>query len=426
MSWDVWGPPLVVVLTGLVAGLLVALRSRPRDAAPGPSGGLSVEDLLARKESLVEQLRSLEADRDKMEPAEFEARWRHTLDRAAEALRDLEAARAAAERVAPPAAAEAGDGPPEPSAAPAPPPSGGGAMARRVGWTAAVVVFFVLLGVTLTKSTSSRPEGGSMTGGPTMGGSSESSSVIAEAEARLAADPTDVDAAAILAHDAIRQGRLDAGMQYVDAGRKVAPDDPRIQSSLAALMIAIGYLDRAEATLDQAQAADPDLPTAWLWRGVLAMQRQDPDAARAAFEKVLELSTDATDRRLAASLLHELSAPPPAVRVTGTVTLADGVTVPPDALVFITARSSQVPAGPPLAALRRSAAELPLEFTLSDSDMVMGGGTWPDTVWLQARVDLDGNAMTREEGAPETEVVGPITADSGPVTLTLQGSVARQ
>ncbi len=416
MTWDVWGPPLVVVLTGLVAGFIVALRARPRDEA-GAVSGLSIEDLLARKQSLVEQLRSLEADRSKMSAADFDERWKRTLDKAAATLRDLDAARlappptAALDAAAPAAASQAA------SAAPGAPAGSGGALARRLGWTVGVVAFFVLLGVTLTKSSGTRSEGGSMTGG---GGMSAQSSELADAEARLAADPTDVDAAVMLAHDAIRRGQLDAGMKYVDAGRKVAPRDPRIQSSLAALMISIGYLDRAESTLDQAQAADPQLATAWLWRGVLEMQRGNNDASKAAFEKVLELSKDSTDRRLAASLIGELSAPPPQVRVTGSVAVADGSTVPPDALVFIYARPSQVAAGPPLAALRKSASELPLEFSISDSDMVMGGNAWPDQVWLQARVDLDGNAMTKEEGAPKTDMIGPVTADSGPVTLTLQ------
>lgn len=405
MNWEVWGPPIVVAAVGLVAGVILALRARTGTLAHGPANGLTRDDLVARKESLVEQLRGLEAERDKVRPEEFEPRWNLALDRAARALRDLD---------------QHDLGPrDEDSVEVEVARTVEGRSFGRAGWAAAVVVFFVVLGLTLSQASKPRGAGG-MTGATV----DQRQAALEEAEARLQADPKDVDAAAMLAHAAIRGGDLEAGMRYVDAGRQAAPDDPRIQTSLAALMIAIGYLDKAQVILDQVLAAEPGLGQAWLWKGVLEMGRGDQAAASLAFRKVLELSDDAEDRRLAAAMLAEAQATPAAptpARVKGRVELAAGVAPPPEgALVFIYARPAAEGRGPPLAALKVPASRLPLDFELGDADIVMQGNTWPEEVWLSARVDLDGNAMSREDGAPEAVAVGPIRSAEQVVGLTLQ------
>lgn len=426
MNWDVWGPPTVVAGLGLAAGLILALRARKGGTGGATRGGLTREDLATRRQALLEQLRGLEAERGKMPPADFHARWQVVLDRAARAERELDHfdnARLDTEQVE----VEASRSPE-------------GQAFGRAGWAAAVVVFFVVLGLTLTQATKPR-EGGGMTGATV----DQRQKAMEELQARLDKDPKDVDAATALAHAAIRSGDLEAGMRYVEAGRQVSPEDPRVQASLAALMLAIGYHDRASTVLDQALAADPRLGTAWLWKGVLEMGRGNPTAAVGALEKVMEYSKDAEDRRLAAAMLvdakvaasgggaptaglpaagQQASAPlttAGVARVSGRVELAPG-TPPPaaGALVFIYARPAAEGRGPPLAARKVPASSLPLDFQLGEGDIMMQGNTWPDQVWVSARVDLDGNAMTREDGAPEAAPVGPITSPEAPALLVLQ------
>lgn len=397
LSWATWGPPIVVGLIALAAGVALALRSRRGGAA---SRGPTREDLLARKEALVEQLRGLEAERSKLGAEAYAERWQYTLDRAARALQAIDrfdTAPPQAETAAEVAAASAGS------------------TWNRVGWALATVVFFGILGMTMTKAVKPRGEGG-MTGATV----DAQQAALDAAKARLDKDPSDIDDAALLAHASIRDGDLEAGMKYVDLGRKAAPDDLRIQSSLAALMIAIGYVDKAVVVLDQVQQADPKQPQAWLWRGYLASVQGDKPGAEAALSKVLELSEDAEDRRIAAAILADVRAPPPQVRMKGTVKLAPGTTVPDGALLLVYARASQVAAGPPLAALKLPASELPLDFTITDKDRPMVNGPWPDQVWIQARLDIDGNAMTKDEGAPASEMSGPITSPDAPVELVLQ------
>ena len=121
--------------------------------------------------------------------------------------------------------------------------------------------------------------------------------------------------------------------------------------------------------------------------------------------------------------------PPPAdagpSRVQGTVSLAEGQSAPGTGRLFIYARRAATGGGPPIAAVRRSSSELPLSFSISDADMMLGGA-WPDQFWVQARIDADGNAATRGEGDLESTVIGPLSVGAQDVALVLGGSLKRE
>ena len=92
------------------------------------------------------------------------------------------------------------------------------------------------------------------------------------------------------------------------------------------------------------------------------------------------------------------SAPPAAngARVSGTVTLAAALSaqVQPDDTVFITARAAQG-SRMPLAVLRRQVRDLPLSFTLDDSQAMSPANALSSAkeVIVTARVSKSGNAM---------------------------------
>lgn len=398
MNLETWGPPFVVLVLGLVGGGLVVAFSR----GTGRKVSSREEDLLARKQALIEELRGLQAERGKVDDTAFEERWRRTLDRAAMTLRELETPEPDTAEVARQASPEL--------------PGMKGA-----AWAAAFLAFFAILGLTLTEAARPRGEGGSLTGATV----DQRQAALEELQARLEKNPADVEAAAALAHAAIRSGDFDAGMRYVDAGRQVDPEDVRIKASLAALMIAIGMLDKAQQNLDDVQARDPELATGWLWRGVLELNRGDRAAAEEALTKAMALSKDAEDRRLAALLLADLKNPPAAApteaapstpaaeagpaRLSGTIRVESATALPPGAIAFVFVRPSAEGRGPPLAALRIPADSLPAPFSLGDGDILMQGSTWPEQVWISARIDTDGNAASREEGQPVAEAQGPFT-----------------
>jgi hypothetical protein len=89
---------------------------------------------------------------------------------------------------------------------------------------------------------------------------------------------------------------------------------------------------------------------------------------------------------------------------SGSLSLAPSAQTPPEgATLFIAVRDPA--GGPPLAALKRP-ARFPQDFKITSADAIAMGGQprpFPARVKLVIRVDTDGNAMTREEGAPMTE-----------------------
>jgi cytochrome c-type biogenesis protein CcmH len=100
------------------------------------------------------------------------------------------------------------------------------------------------------------------------------------------------------------------------------------------------------------------------------------------------------------------AAPPAAPRaeaeaapVSGTITLAPEVEakVPPGAILFLIARGP-AEGGPPLAVKRIESPAFPLDFTLGPDDRMIQAMPFVGPLQLSARLDADGNAMTRQPG----------------------------
>ena len=103
---------------------------------------------------------------------------------------------------------------------------------------------------------------------------------------------------------------------------------------------------------------------------------------------------------------------------SGTIRWDDGAVPTETGAVFIIVRRTPTPAGPPVAALRLKPSAVPGPFSATDMDIMMGG-EWPEEVWIQARSDADANAMTKEPGAPQSEVIGPIRSGTTGIELVL-------
>jgi hypothetical protein len=97
--------------------------------------------------------------------------------------------------------------------------------------------------------------------------------------------------------------------------------------------------------------------------------------------------------------------PSAASSVTGTVT------------VFVIARDKKGK-GHPIFAKRLDVASFPTKFTLGPQDSMMGGAP-PDTVSVEARIDFDHDAMTKEPGAPQAKIES-VAMGSKDLTLTLK------
>jgi len=88
-----------------------------------------------------------------------------------------------------------------------------------------------------------------------------------------------------------------------------------------------------------------------------------------------------------------------AAPVSGTVSLSPELArkAPAGAILFIIARGGQQ-AGPPLAVKRIESPKFPVEFSLGPDDRMIKQMPFVGPIQLSARLDADGNAMTRAPG----------------------------
>jgi len=431
-TWEVWGPPVVVLLVALVVGLIFALRAQAKgaDARAAEDRAGDREALAARKASLVEQLRLLEADRDKLDPQTFSDRHAALLAAAADALRQLDAPAPPAPAAAAPTADRAGD-----------------RRALQAGlWVAAAVAFFGVLGVLLSGSTAERAPGATMTGNTQA--AAEPAEVAAAREA-LAANAQDLAAINTLSYHFLTTRQLDQAMTLLDLARAIRADDPDGLLHLAILQMSVGMFDRAAPLMDQARAAQPERGRFWLWTGLLHLYQDQREQAIEAVEKSLQLGIRADEQGFARQLLAEARSPAPSpqgapagapaasapsvgsvgaapeggitysgpgggeARLEVSVRLGDGQAAEPDKVVFVMVYANEGGRPPPVATARLRAGDLPAALRFEDGH-TMGGSPWPAQVWVKARLDADGRP-----GASPGDVDSALAPGGAPVSLTL-------
>ncbi|MGB0638172.1 MAG: tetratricopeptide repeat protein [Myxococcota bacterium] len=400
MNWDVWGAPIAVLLTGTFLGLILAYRSR------GGSRQDPVAEAWAKKDALMDQLRSHKADQGKLDPEQWDQRWATLLDATARALRDAESM----ETAPPPTVID----PQEPST---PKPSN---RKTQLAWVVGTLLFFAALGAILQQSIGVRQEGGTMTGGAIVSGETIETQVK-NLQARHKEDPTDIDPLNGLASIALSKGDLGGAMKWIDAARKIDPDDPTVHTHLAILQISVGMNERAKTELEAALEIDPTLSKALLWRGLIELRAENREEAVSYLEKALENATSREDRYLATQGLSEARKPPAVPQLKGTISLNTGVSRPGGGILFIMVRRSADGSGPPVAAVRLDARGIPGAFTVTDRDLMMGGA-WPDQVWIEARVDMDGDPLTKTAADLTAPLMGPLGPGTEGISLVLDNS----
>lgn len=115
----------------------------------------------------------------------------------------------------------------------------------------------------------------------------------------------------------------------------------------------------------------------------------------------------------------ERSAAPGPALLSGTIALDPSITQSPGAsvTVFVIARTGEGK-GHPVFARRLNVQSFPATFSLTSADSMMAGER-PTHVSLEARIDLDGDAMTREPGSPTARLTS-VAVGSTTVGLTLK------
>jgi len=92
---------------------------------------------------------------------------------------------------------------------------------------------------------------------------------------------------------------------------------------------------------------------------------------------------------------------------------------PDSAVLFIIARRQGVQRGPPLAVLRIPDPEFPVEFSIGPGDVMIPSMRFEGAISLSARLDADGNAMTRGSDDISSQVEEPLAPGATGVRLLL-------
>lgn len=441
-----WTPALTILAIGLVLGAYFVFRARraaQSAAALGSPAELERRDLEGQREALVGQLRELEDTSAKLTAEQLQAQRGALELELARVLRALDEPGGASR---PPAAATADAAQAVAVPAPARPASTVKGFLWGVGSMAAVAGLFLWV----SRTAEVRQDGAPATGQGMGAGSGQqqvpqsgpATDEERQLQARIDQNPEDLEARLQLGEAYLRRGDL---MGVWNESKHVfdrRPDDPRAQMLQAIARTAMGQPEMAAELLEKAVAKAPEMEEAHLQLGrayllmgrekdaerVFAAARQRfpedaPEISRIFEELKQQVGSEgatlpqggenphakvggpgapATTGMPPAAAAAEPAAPPdPKRRVTGLLEIDPALAgqLPPGAVIYVMARPAGETAGPPIGVVRLPAAGFPLRFELGDGQS-MSGAPLPDQLRLDARVDADGDAATKDPGDP--------------------------
>ena len=254
--------------------------------------------------------------------------------------------------------------------------------------------------------------------------------MVGQLVARLEQEPNNVEGWTMLARTyVVLEDYPKALAAYARLGA-LTPKDPDVLTDWADVTAVVSgsVQGEAEALVQRALEVAPDHVKALALAGTAAYQRGDFAGAASHWERILaqippgnemaagvrDSINNARERAGMAPLAADEGAAPAtttALTASGRLELAEalGDKVAPDDVVFVFARGEA--GGPPLAALRFTARELPLDFSFDGASMMMGDMPVPERIIVAARVAKGGDATARSgdlEGA--SAAVAPDTS----------------
>ncbi len=466
-----WLPPLAVLAAALVGGTLFVWRvyTSARKAPSRPAAApLELRDLLGKRDVVVQQLRELEDTASKRSPEQL-ARERYALElEAARVLLELDTRAGAL--AAPPRKKGAPAPAPTPAADAPPAPVAGNPALRGFLWGTGSMAAIGLLLFSVSQAARPREQGGSVTGDTPMGRSSGSESTApassdareAQLRASLARNPDDLDARLELTRVYLARRDMMAVWNETQDVLRRSPGNARALDYQSLVRVAMGQPDLALGMLKQAIAKEPNLMEAYLHMA-LAYARmgrmQEAEAVMAHASRRFP-GQGALMQRVLGELRQQAAEGPPAVgegdphagvpppgapagevpagpraagatssagsaaesgrRVAGVVDIDRALrgTLAPGAVVFVIVREAGVEKGPPVAVKRLPASAFPIAFSIGEADS-MAGEPIPDKVRIEARVDSDGDPVTRDPADPSVRV-DDVKAGTTNLTLVMK------
>jgi tetratricopeptide (TPR) repeat protein len=447
-----WTLPLSILAVGLALGaLFVWMARRGKTAAALQSGTPNVarRDLTGRRDALVAQLRELEATSDKLSAEQFQTQQSALELELAQVLKaidddDRTAGRGRSKKLDA-AASTAGISP----------------TFKGFLWGVTSTLAVGGLFVWVAQVAQPRREGGSVTGEVPMSGAAPmrgapssapptgpTSPEEQELQAAVDKNPDDFDARIGLAQLALGRNDMMVVWNQTQYVLERQPGEPHALTYQALVRVAMGQPEMAVTMLQQALKAQPDLVDAYLHLAlaylrlgrakdaeqIVATARQRfPQDAPALAKVFAQMRTRVTKEpgptekaateglptgpdnphNKADGALATAEMPPPAApatttdgkagqHVSGTIELGPAVQgqVAGRGVLFVLARAAGVTAGPPVAVKRLTPAAFPVAFDLGDGDS-MTGQPLPARLRIEARLDADGDAATRDPNDPK-------------------------
>jgi tetratricopeptide (TPR) repeat protein len=405
-----------MILSGLIVGFMFWYGMKSR--APKPD--VERLDLEAKRDVLLQQLRELKETGGSVE--EQRRLERETAD----VLRALDKRKAAPSKTA---------------AAPTPVAADvniaaltRAASIRGFIWGAASVAvlggiaWFVTEKATPKTETASAPMASAPQSQP-----QQSDPALQQIEAAVAKSPDDLEMRNQLAKAYLERENLMGVFEQTKYILARTPDDARALTYQALVRMSMGQRDPAAEMLRHAIKSDPQLLDAYValaWDDIQrgktaeaeaqiaeATRRHPEQKARLddVLSKMKEQAKNPAPATAAASTPAAAPVSGPSVHVT--LTLA-GAAPSPNAVLFIIARAAGQTAGPPAAVKRIAGPTFPLDIDLSAADSMMGQPL-PATVRIEARLDSDGDAMTKNPSDPHAVQDG-VATNGTKVSLALQ------
>ncbi len=288
-----WLPAIVVLGVALLAGAIFAVRAMKKPSRSGERTA-ELEDLEARKEALMTELRELKTARDKMDATAYEERRRHLEAEAARALaaRDKLAAKLASSGTSRAAATPAAAKPLQ--------------LAGFIYGAGTVAVLWFLWSLV---SSHGKPEAVEAPPHPPGMSTGAMSGELGELVGRLHQNPDDFEALVQVAHLLIRQMRIAQAGPIVERALQIDPKHAESRVHMAMVTAANGDNKSALAQLDAVAQEHPTEAEAWFFRGMIGLQTGDLRLKNESFARYLELSPEGPQKERVRAMLAGDGAP---------------------------------------------------------------------------------------------------------------------
>jgi len=304
-----------------------------------------------------------------------------------------------------------------------------------VGGAVFLLVFGITVGVFLTQSL--RPRAGEqdmMTGGFLTGtqSSGDAASLVAQGRA------------------AFERREYAPAIEAFKKALMADPNQPEAHAYLGMILAQAGHAEGAIMAFDKALAVHPDFPMALWGKGMLLYQtKSDPAAARETLQKLAAIMPPGAEKVEVEKAIADLGSmpadtkrpaqsapskpastgsakpvekpmPASSAKLQGVIEVDPKLKskVESQAVLFIIARPAG--GGPPIAVKRIARPTFPLAYSLGPEDAMSPDASFSGKVVVSARLDKDGDPMTREPGNLSGEYKkNPVEIGSAKVEIVL-------